>query len=55
MMQRRHSISPEWSASIVLGRNDVSGIALHRHAMSDPTEDYVSFTHLKDPDSPILS
>jgi len=38
---------------IFSGRNNHRGISLHRQALIDPTDDYVSFTHLQDPDTPL--
>jgi hypothetical protein len=31
---------------IVSGRNNEKGIALHLHTFVDPSQDYISFTHL---------
>jgi hypothetical protein len=31
---------------IVSGRNNEKGIALHLHTFVDPSDDYISFTHL---------
>jgi hypothetical protein len=32
---------------IVSGRNNQRGIAIHHHAFVDPSQDYISFTHLE--------
>jgi hypothetical protein len=34
---------------IFSGRTNERGIALHRHALVDPSLDYISFTHIEHP------
>lgn len=34
---------------IYSGRTNERGIALHRHALIDPSQDYISYTHIHHP------
>jgi hypothetical protein len=40
MMQPQPLYKSRVVGSIISGHNDVGGIALHRHVMRDPMEDY---------------